>query len=76
MDTETIIQLAKVRALTESGEARNIRQNARLSLPDIASAVGSHPSTVYRWENGERRPHGDAAIRYGNLLDELLEATG
>jgi hypothetical protein len=27
--------------------------------------------TIYRWENGQRRPHGEAALRYLTLLEEL-----
>ena len=75
MDTDTALKLSKVRSLTDSGAARSIRLAARLSLQEVAEAVGAHVTTVYRWEVGQRRPHGDAAVRYGEFLLELLESS-
>lgn len=65
------VLLARVRRLAESGRAAEIRAAARLSLYDIADAIGSNASTVQRWESGERRPHGEQALRYAALLDAL-----
>ncbi len=75
MDKDTILKLSKVRALTESGAARSIRIAARLSLPEVADAVGVHAATVYRWETRQRRPHGEAAIRYGDFMIDLMESS-
>jgi DNA-binding transcriptional regulator YiaG len=63
--------LALVRAMTESGEAREIRQRARVSLTEMSDAVGVAPATVARWEVGDRRPRGDAALRYLGVLQSL-----
>jgi DNA-binding transcriptional regulator YiaG len=68
------IRLAKVRALAKSGEARRIRERALLSCADIAGSCGVDQASVWRWEEGTRRPHGDAAIRYGELLESLDRA--
>jgi DNA-binding transcriptional regulator YiaG len=68
------IRLAKVRALAASGEARRIRERALLSCADIAGSCGVDQASVWRWEEGTRRPHGDAAIRYGELLESLDRA--
>ena len=65
-------ELARVRELAASDTARAIRRLNRLSLNEVAVEVGVAISTVWRWENGQRRPHGEAAIRYGRLLDELM----
>lgn len=65
------IELALVRDLVLSGEARAIRINAHLSLAEIGSEVGASVSAVWRWENGERLPRGQAALRYGMLLRDL-----
>lgn len=73
MSTSTPAQLAHVRALADSGAARGIRVAARLSLTEMATQVGVSVSTIYRWEQGQRRPRGRPAIRYGALLDELME---
>ena len=70
---EDPLKIARMRALAESGEARRIRQRARLGLTEVAGACGVDQSTVYRWETGRRRPRGAAAARYAHLL-EALEA--
>ena len=64
-------RLAEIRALAQSGEARRIRQQARLSQIDVAGAIGVDPSTVSRWEIGTRRPHGAPAVAYAALLTRL-----
>ena len=66
------IELVKVRGLAKSGAARAIREGAGLSLGEVASAVGVAKTTVYRWESGDRRPRGDRAIAYGQLLTDLM----
>lgn len=64
-------RLAQVRAACVSGAARRIRLAARLSQADAAGAIGADPSALSRWERGERSPRGQAALRYGELLDRL-----
>lgn len=65
--------LASVRSLIRSGAARAIRQANRLSLAEVARDVGVTPTAVCRWEHGKRYPRGASALRYGRLLNELLE---
>ena len=65
-------QLATVRALAASGTARSIRLEARLSLSEVADQIGVSTSTVFRWEQGQRKPKGQPALRYGALLAELV----
>ena len=36
-----------------------------------ARAIDVDPSTLWRWENGERKPQGDWAIRYVDFLERL-----
>jgi hypothetical protein len=68
--------LRRVRRLAKSGTARMIRLDAGLSLAELGAAMTPPvpPSTVYRWENGDRAPHGDLAIGYLALLDELTQS--
>lgn len=68
-----VLRLARVRAVVVSGEARRLRQAARLSISEIASECGVDQSTVWRWENGTRLPRGESALRYGELIDSLRE---
>jgi transcriptional regulator with XRE-family HTH domain len=57
--------------MLRSGEAQRIRIDAGLSLREVADAVNVSVSALHRWEAGDRRPRGDAAIRYAHLLGEL-----
>jgi transcriptional regulator with XRE-family HTH domain len=70
-DPDDLADLQKVRALGQSGALRLVR--GTLSLRDIAESVGVAPSTILRWERGERVPHGTAALRYGRLLQKLMQ---
>ena len=67
-------RLTRARNFAESGAARSIRLAAGLSLREVASAAGVSVSTLWRWENQERRPRGEAAVRYSEILDELMES--
>lgn len=73
MQPDALLTLVLVRTLTSTGEARSRRTNAGLSLGEVAEAIGVSPSTVLRWERGERAPRGEAAVRYGQLLKQLGE---
>lgn len=67
-----VSRLTAVRALAASGAARNIRLGAGLSLSELADQIEVSTSTVFRWERGQRKPRGEAALRYGSLLAELM----
>ena len=61
--------------MARSGYAHIVRVEAGLSLDELAQAVGVHPSTVLRWERGERVPRGEKAIAYLNQLDAISKAS-
>lgn len=65
------LRLTEVRQMTGSGEARRIRLEAGLSLKELGAGCGSDQSTVFRWESGDRRPRGVAALRYLELLEAI-----
>lgn len=67
------VEIARVRELASSGDAKAIRERARLSRSEVARSVEVDPSTIGRWEEGLRSPQGDAAIRYGSVLRELTK---
>jgi transcriptional regulator with XRE-family HTH domain len=71
MSTAEVILLSKARELAASGEAARIRKRSRLHQTDVARAAGVLPSTVSRWEAGERVPHGKAAVRWARVLERL-----
>ncbi len=72
MTNNELRALARVRAMTANGQAREVRTRARLSMADVAATLGVGTSTVARWETGRRVPHGKAALRYAKLLDDLV----
>jgi len=69
--TDKLTRLVRVRHLAATGEARRCREAARLSLGDIANSIKVGRSTILRWETGERRPTGPAALRYLAALDAI-----
>lgn len=65
------VRLTKIRRLAAAGGARAIREAAGLSLTEASVSAEVNRVTIFRWETGQRRPHGDAALRYLDLLEEL-----
>jgi DNA-binding transcriptional regulator YiaG len=65
------LAIAKARQLSNSGTGRLLREAAGLNRYELARAIGVDPSTIFRWESGERRPRGDWALRYVNFLEKL-----
>jgi transcriptional regulator with XRE-family HTH domain len=53
-----------------------IREAAGLSLAEVGAAIDADPSTVFRWETGERRPSGQRAVAYAVFLQQLRAAYG
>jgi transcriptional regulator with XRE-family HTH domain len=68
MDTQVLV---RARRMAATGIARILREEAGLSLSEIAADVGVTKGTIWRWEHGERRPRGEAARRYVEVLDGL-----
>lgn len=71
VDGAALIKLARARRYAASGDARTIRTANDLSIAEMAEAIGVDESTVCRWELGMRRPGGDAAVQWVDLLDRL-----
>lgn len=68
----TLPELARLRVLCRSGQARAIRAAARLSTGEVATEVGVTKTAVHHWETGGRSPsRSPAAARYLALLDQL-----
>jgi len=73
--TTTIRELAtdrrELRVLVASGEARALRLRAHVTLAEAGAAIGRGPSTIWRWEAGQRFPRGADACAYLGLLRDL-----
>lgn len=66
--------LAAQKELPEATERQRIREQAGLSIRTFANALGVSPSTVARWESGERDPHGPFLFVYVEGLRVLAKA--
>jgi DNA-binding transcriptional regulator YiaG len=75
-NTSRVLKLARARRLSTTGEARQVRLAQGLSLRDVAEAVGVGVTTLWRWEQARNSPHGEAALRWVDLLDQLSAAGG
>lgn len=65
--------LAQVRELTANGEAKAIRLRNAISLTEFATEIEVGATTLWRWEEGQRKPRGEAALRYLRVLLELRD---
>lgn len=73
---ESAVALARLNAHLATGRARLIRRQAGLSQADVARSIGGSASAVAAWENRQRRPRGELAMRYGSLLNALADMVG
>ena len=72
MSPSEIELLVWMRDASQTGELRRIRVESQLSLDDVASVGPVHPTTVWKWEKGERRVTSTKpALRVAQLLRKL-----
>jgi DNA-binding transcriptional regulator YiaG len=57
--------------MIESGNAPELRTSHGLSLGVAAHAIGVSPTTLLRWERGERNPQGRNLVAYHKFLMSL-----
>lgn len=63
--------IGATRRALRDGTAREVREDADLSVTEVAEALQVSPSTVTRWECGSRTPSSALALRYGQVLTAL-----
>lgn len=68
MSPEDLRRISAIRMAAASGEAREKRRELRLTLKEVATAVGASPASVNRWERGESSPRGASALRWADAL--------
>lgn len=71
MTSKDVLRLAAARTHAATGTGKAIRIQAGLSMAEVAKAVGVAEPTVWRWERGDHKPRGAAAIRWAELLHDL-----
>jgi len=70
---DEVAQIARARALVQSGRLQQLRETGGLSLAEIGRACGVDPSTVHRWLRHETLPRGVAALALYELAAKLSE---
>ena len=77
MDAADVLLASKARDWCSSGDARLLREQARLSQDEVAGAVASlcglpvNASYVSLWERGKRLPSGERAVGLAKVLAAL-----
>lgn len=74
MKAADLAAVSWARGACTSGEARKIREDARLTLDDMAAGCGVTRGAVWLWETGQRVPGRGKALAYAKLLRSLQKA--
>jgi transcriptional regulator with XRE-family HTH domain len=69
MNLDELELLERARRDCITGRARKLRKAAGVSLSEVADALDVSPTAITRWESGQRRPRGGAAVLYAKLLE-------
>ncbi len=72
MIDEELKQLAEARRLGVTGEGKRRREEANVSVPELARPLNIHPATLRRWEAGTVLPRREGGLRWLATL-ELLD---
>lgn len=70
------MKVSCARRLCFDGGGRRLREQAQLTLRELAGAVGVDPATLHRWETAAAVPRGDAAVRWIDALAAVSEPFG
>lgn len=69
-----VVEQVKAAQLPPPLIRQQIRTGAGLTFRELGEVLGVTGMTAWRWETGRTTPPRDAAIRYRQLLDALVEA--
>ena len=75
MTPKDLLLVAQARRHASTGTGRALREKSGLSLRETATALDVSVAGLWRWENGERTPRGDAAVRWARFLADLARST-
>jgi DNA-binding transcriptional regulator YiaG len=70
-NVDDLARIAAVRAMCRSGEARRIREAARVSLREVGSAIGVDHKAIANWEVGANLPASGHALAYGAAINAI-----
>ncbi len=66
-----IVRYSRIRALLDTGAARDLRVAHGVPLAAFANQMGVSEAALSRWERGQRRPRQETALRYLDCLEQL-----
>lgn len=69
-DQRDLLLLAAARH-ARNGSGRRLREQANMQQQEMARRIGLSTSGLWRWENGTRRPRGEAAVKWAQQLARL-----
>ena len=64
-------RVSRVRRLFRTGRARRLRQQAALSVRELAAMMKVDPSTLSRWERGLTTPSAEGALAWASAVEHL-----
>lgn len=73
---DELLLVSQVRRWCATGEARRIREMARVTVGEVASAIRGNPNTITKWEAGQAAPSSHIALAYGKALEALRSMAG
>jgi DNA-binding transcriptional regulator YiaG len=76
MNLDELELLERARRDCTTGRAKELRKAAGVSLAEVADALDVSASALTRWESGQRRPRGGAAVLYAKLLERWRSEHG
>lgn len=68
---EKMLLLGIAERRAKDGSGRRIRVQANVPMRLMAEHVGVKIATISRWENGQRRPSGEAGLKWALWLETL-----
>lgn len=63
--------ISAARQLAETGHGKRLRESVRITVRELAEAIGVDAATLSRWEHGQSVPRAAAALRWVTALNEL-----
>lgn len=70
---DDLAAIVQMRAWLENGTAAQVRQSAGARTGEMARAVGVTERSFRRYEDGNRVPRSEVALRYHAVLTRLLQ---
>jgi transcriptional regulator with XRE-family HTH domain len=65
------VLVSRVRRAFRSGEARRMREEAGLSIRELASLAKLPQASLQRWEAGGSSPRAEACVAWAKAMEQL-----